>query len=57
MLNPSLGKPRSLVSASGRNPRSRRLLLTTNTDENAIAAPATSGLSSPAMASGSAPTL
>ena len=37
--------------------RSRRLLLTTNTEENAIAAPAISGLSSPAMASGSAATL
>ena len=37
--------------------RSRRLLVTTNTDENAIAAPAISGLSSPAIASGSAATL
>lgn len=34
--------------------RSRRLLLTTKTDENAIAAPASMGLSSPAAASGSA---
>ncbi len=37
--------------------RSRRLLPTTNTEENAIAAPAIIGLSSPAAASGSAATL
>ncbi|VAZ93761.1 hypothetical protein LAUMK35_02417 [Mycobacterium pseudokansasii] len=37
-----------------RNLRSRRLLVTTNTDENAIAAPASIGLSSPAAASGNA---
>ena len=42
---------------TARKRRSRRLLLTTNTEENAIAAPAISGLSSPAMASGSAATL
>lgn len=34
--------------------RSRRLLVTTNTDENAIAAPANMGFSSPAAASGNA---
>ena len=39
------------------NERSRRLLVTTNTDDRAIAAPATIGLSSPAIASGSAATL
>ena len=39
------------------NRRSRRLLLTTNTDENAIAAPASIGLSSPAAARGRAATL
>ena len=37
--------------------RSRRLLVTTNTDENAIAAPAIIGFSRPAAASGSAATL
>jgi hypothetical protein len=37
--------------------RSRRLLLTTKTDENAIAAPATTGLSRPAIASGRAAAL
>jgi AcrR family transcriptional regulator len=40
-----------------RNPRSRRLLDTTNTDERAMAAPASIGLSSPAAARGSAATL
>ena len=40
-----------------RNPRSRRLLLTTNTDENAIAAPASIGFSIPAAAKGRAATL
>ena len=45
------------VVASGLKPRSRRLLLTTNTEENAIAAPASIGLRSPAAASGSAATL
>ncbi len=39
------------------NDLSRRLLLTTNTDERAIAAPASIGLSRPAAASGSAATL
>ena len=39
------------------NRRSRRLLLTTKTDENAIAAPAIIGLSNPAAASGIAATL
>lgn len=37
--------------------RSRRLLLTTNTELKAIAAPAINGLSSPAAANGSAATL
>jgi hypothetical protein len=37
--------------------RNRRLLLTTNTEENAIAAPASIGFNSPAMASGRAATL
>ncbi len=41
----------------GRNLRRRRLLLTTNTEENAIAAPASIGLSRPAMASGIIATL
>lgn len=39
------------------NPRSRRLLLTTKTLENAIAAPAIMGLSNPMAASGRAATL
>ncbi len=43
--------------ASGRNPRRRRLFVTTNTELNAIAAPASIGLSSPAAASGIAATL
>ena len=37
--------------------RSRRLLLTTNTLDNAMAAPASMGLSSPSAASGIAATL
>ncbi|RKT54363.1 hypothetical protein C8E97_2983 [Saccharothrix australiensis] len=45
------------VGAVPRKPRSRRLLVTTNTDENAIAAPAIIGFSRPAAASGSAATL
>lgn len=40
-----------------RKPRRRRLLPTTNTELNAIAAPAIIGLSRPAAASGSAATL
>ena len=43
--------------AEARKRRSRRLLVTTNTDENAIAAPASIGFSSPAAASGRAATL
>ncbi|MGY3681874.1 hypothetical protein ACVWXU_005497 [Streptomyces sp. TE33382] len=39
------------------NPRSRSELPTTKTEEKAIAAPAIIGLSSPAAASGRAPTL
>lgn len=42
---------------SHRKRLSRRLLLTTNTEENAIAAPASIGLSRPAAASGNAATL
>jgi hypothetical protein len=41
----------------GRKRRSRRLFVTTKTLEKAIAAPATSGLSTPAAASGIAATL
>ena len=44
-------------SASARKLRSRRLFVTTNTELKAIAAPAIIGLSSPAIASGSAATL
>ena len=44
-------------AGSGRNRRSRRLLVTTNTDDSAMAAAATSGFSSPAMAIGMAATL
>lgn len=43
--------------AAALNPRSRSELPTTKTDENAIAAPAIIGLSSPAAASGRAATL
>ena len=42
---------------AARNRRRRRLLVTTNTEENAIAAPASSGLSMPAAARGRAATL
>ncbi len=42
---------------AARNRRSRRLLLTTKTDENPMAAPASSGLSMPTAARGSAATL
>ena len=49
--------PREGCTDTARKRRSRRLLDTTNTDENAIAAPAISGFSRPAMASGSAATL
>ena len=47
----------SRFSGSGAKPRSRRLLVTTKTELNAIAAPAIIGLSSPAAASGIAATL
>ena len=43
--------------AKERNLRSRRLLVTTKTEEKAMAAPAIIGLSSPATASGIAATL
>ena len=46
-----------LEVVSGENLRRRRLLLTTNTELNAIAAPAIKGLSSPRAASGMAATL
>ncbi len=42
---------------TARNRRRRRLLVTTNTDDSAMAAPAISGFSRPAMASGMAATL
>jgi hypothetical protein len=42
---------------AGWNRRSRRLLVTTKTLENAMAAPAIMGLSSPAAATGRAATL
>ena len=42
---------------SGRKRRNRRLLVTTKTEEKAIAAPASIGLSRPAAASGRAATL
>ncbi len=45
------------VQARGRKDRRRRLLPTTKTEENAMAAPAIIGLSSPAAASGRAATL
>lgn len=41
----------------GAKRRNRRLLVTTNTELKAIAAPAMSGLSSPSAASGAAATL
>ena len=47
----------AVAQTAARNLRSRRLFATTNTEENAIAAPAIIGLSSPAAASGSAATL
>ena len=57
------GSRSSAVAAAGaaperlRNPRSRRLLATTDTEENAMAAPASMGLSSPKAASGMAAVL
>lgn len=53
-------RPQSLMPArrvSYVKDRSRRLFVTTKTDENAIAAPAIIGSSSPATASGMAATL
>lgn len=47
----------SIFTYAAENRRSRKLLVTTNTDENAIAAPASIGLSRPAAASGIAATL
>ncbi len=44
-------------AATDRNLRSRRLLVTTNTDERAIASPAIMGLSRPSAARGTAATL
>src|SRR5690606_538465 len=44
-------------SGVGRNRRSRRLLLTTNTLDSAMAAPASIGLSCPVAATGRAATL
>jgi HAD superfamily hydrolase (TIGR01509 family) len=51
------GRAAPRFSTSGAKPRSRRLLVTTNTELNAIAAPAIIGFSSPATASGIAATL
>ena len=50
-------RSRSALQGSARKRRSRRLLVTTKTEENAIAAPAIIGLSRPAAASGRAATL
>ena len=47
----------AMILGGQRKRRRRRLLVTTNTLENAIAAPASIGLSSPAAASGRAATL
>ncbi len=56
-ISPS-GRRRTAGQAEvARKERSRRLLLTTKTDDNAIAAPASIGLSSPAAATGRAATL
>src|SRR5699024_1903211 len=44
-------------SVAGLKPRNRRLLVTTKTEEKAIAAPASMGFSRPAAASGRAATL
>ena len=52
-----MGLQGDLNSVVIENVRSRRLFVTTNTDEKAIAAPAIIGFSSPAAASGSAATL
>ncbi|RKE10445.1 common central domain of tyrosinase [Catellatospora citrea] len=59
---PGLGRRHRRWCGQGRavtvlNPRSRRLLDTTNTDDSAIAAPAIIGLSSPSAARGRAATL
>lgn len=48
---------RQVPYAAARNPRSRSELPTTNTEENAIAAPAIIGFSRPIAARGSAATL
>ena len=48
---------RGQPGCQGRKRKRRRLLVTTNTDDAAMAAPAISGLSSPAAASGRAATL
>lgn len=53
-----MGSPSRKRAAQLReNVLSRRLFVTTNTDENAIAAPAIIGFRNPAAASGSAATL
>src|SRR5690606_40331032 len=54
---PSPGSDTPSDQTAALNLRRRRLLVTTNTDEAAMAAPAISGLSSPSAASGIAPTL
>lgn len=52
-----LGRPRRRAGVPHLKRRSRRLLLTTNTEESAIAPPAIIGVSSPNAASGMAATL
>ncbi len=56
-LFPYFRSARALSGSAGLNPRSRRLLLTTKTELNAMAAPASIGFSRPAAASGSPATL
>ena len=56
-VGPASVAPAHQELSDGWKRRSRRLFATTNTLENAIAAPAIMGLSSPSAASGSAATL
>jgi hypothetical protein len=51
------GSGQDTVDRTGANARNRRLFSTTNTEENAIAAPAIMGLRNPNAASGIAATL
>ncbi len=50
-------QPSCIVLPRGLNDRSRRLLVTTSSDDSDIASPAISGLSKPAAATGMAATL